>query len=150
MKRSRRDSQHNGAPDQHNVDSYELEKQRRLRPHEQWAARITALAQDKLSGEEQAEVEQHLKTCKRCSEAYQAYLEVAQLLRLAAPRERLIEERGALYGETLPTRQRLSRVDMPPGLPPKMKAYMEHHVVFPEAPEDTADAATEASDSKET
>ncbi len=128
MKKLRGDPQNNDEIDRQDLDLYELEKQWQLRPHEEWADRIIALAQDKLSGQERAEVEQHLKTCKRCTEAYYAYRQVMRLLRLAAPREPVIKESGIAYGSEPARKPHLSPVKMPPGLPRQMREYQEKYV----------------------
>jgi tRNA A-37 threonylcarbamoyl transferase component Bud32/anti-sigma factor RsiW len=143
----RGDPQNNGEIDQQDFDPYELEKQWQLRPHEEWADRIMALAQDKLSGQARREVEQHLKTCERCTEAYHACRQVVQLLRLAAPREHVIKESGIAYSSEPQAKPHLPPVKMPPGLPRQMREYQEKYVASsPAAP----NADPEASDQTKT
>jgi serine/threonine protein kinase len=129
MDESRRDQYTNDTiEDQQDLDFYELEKEWQLRPHEEWANRIIALAQEKLSAQERAEVEQHLKTCDQCTEAYHAYRQIMKLLRLAAPREHVIKESGIAYGSKPSTKPHLPPVKMPPGLPRQMREYQEKYV----------------------
>lgn len=144
----RLNSQHEKEIDKRTLDPYEHEKQRRLRPHQRWEDQLIALARGKLSDQQRAEVERHLQTCERCAEAYRAYREVSQLLRLAAPRTSLLKESGIAYDAALPRKPRLPSVDMPPGIPRQMREYMEKYVVFPDPPQPVPgpDAAPEATD----
>lgn len=148
MNEFRLNSQHEKEIDKRTLDPYEHEKQRRLRPHQRWEDQLIALARGKLSDQQRIEVERHLNTCERCAEAYRAYREVSQLLRLAAPRKSLLKESGIAHDAALPRKPRLPSVDMPPGIPRQMREYMEKHVVFPDPPQPVPgpDTAPEAPD----
>ena len=60
-------------------------QQVRLRPHGRWADKIIKLAQCQLSDAERQEVEDHLKGCAACNDAYLLYRGVSSLVRDVPP-----------------------------------------------------------------